>query len=106
MFAILVLFVLLLRNMALTGRVDRELSAVLEGIAWEDFRVAGLPDRFRDKVAVVIPAYNEEDNIGAVLPRIPAPCAASRPPCWSWTTGRATAPATSRAPTEPPSRAT
>jgi hypothetical protein len=71
-FAIFVLFTLLLRNMALTGRVDRELSAVLEGIAWEDFRLAGLPDRFRDKVAVVIPAYNEEDNIGAVLPRIPA----------------------------------
>ena len=70
-FAIFVLFILLLRNMALTGRVDRELSAVLEGIAWEDFRLAGLPDRFRDKVAIVIPAYNEEDNIGAVLPRIP-----------------------------------
>jgi hypothetical protein len=71
-FSIFVLFVLLLRNMALTGRVDRELSAVLEGIAWEDFRLAGLPERFRGKVAVVIPAYNEEDNIGAVLPRIPA----------------------------------
>jgi len=33
-FAIFVLFALTLRNMALTGRVDRELSAVLEGIAW------------------------------------------------------------------------
>jgi len=39
-FAIVVLFVLMLRNMALTGRVDRELSAVLEGIAWEQFRLA------------------------------------------------------------------
>ena len=45
---------------------------MLEGIAWEEFRLAGLPERFRDKVAVVIPAYNEEDNIGSVLPRIPA----------------------------------
>ena len=71
-FAIFIMFLLLLRNMALTGRVDRELSAVLEGIAWEEFRSAGLPERFKDKVAVVIPAYNEEDNIGAVLPRIPA----------------------------------
>jgi hypothetical protein len=70
-FAIVVLFALLLRNMALTARVDRELSAVLEGIAWEEFRSAGLPERFKDKVAVVIPAYNEEDNIGSVLPRIP-----------------------------------
>jgi hypothetical protein len=71
-FAIVILFALLLRNMALTARVDRELSAVLEGIAWEEFRSAGLPERFKDKVAVVIPAYNEEDNIGSVLPRIPA----------------------------------
>ena len=71
-FAIVILFVLLLRNMALTGRVDRELSRVLEGMAWEEFRSAGLPERFRDKIAVVIPAYNEEDNIGSVLPRIPA----------------------------------
>ena len=70
-FAIFVMFLLLLRNMALTARVDQELSAVLEGIAWEEFRTAGLPERFKDKVAVVIPAYNEEDNIGAVLPRIP-----------------------------------
>jgi len=71
-FAIVILFVLLLRNMALTGRVDRELSRVLEGMAWEEFRAAGLPERFRDKIAVVIPAYNEEDNIGSVLPRIPS----------------------------------
>src|SRR5919108_3122882 len=71
-FAIVILFLLLLRNMALTGRVDRELSAVLEGIAWEEFRRAGLPERFRDRVAVVVPAYNEEDSIGEVLPRIPA----------------------------------
>ena len=70
-FSIVILFALLLRNMALTARVDRELSAVLEGIAWEEFRSAGLPERFRDKIAVVIPAYNEEDNIGSVLPRIP-----------------------------------
>ena len=54
------------------GRIERKLSATLEGIAWEEFRAAGLPERFRDRVAVVIPAYNEEDNIGAVLPRIPA----------------------------------
>src|SRR5215208_5948355 len=32
-FAIVVLFLLILRNMSLTVRVDRELSAVLEGIA-------------------------------------------------------------------------
>jgi glycosyltransferase involved in cell wall biosynthesis len=35
------------------------------------FCAVGMPARFKDKVAVVIPAYNEEDNIGQVLPRIP-----------------------------------
>ena len=72
MFAILVLFVLTLRSLLQNGRIERELSATLEGIAWEEFRAAGLPERFRGRIAVVIPAYNEEDNIGAVLPRIPA----------------------------------
>jgi glycosyl transferase family 2 len=71
-FAIFILFLLTLRSLWQTGRVDRELSAVLEGIAWEEFRAAGLPERFRDKVAVVVPAYNEEENVGAVLSRIPA----------------------------------
>jgi hypothetical protein len=70
-FAIFVMFILLLRNMTLTGRVDRELTRVLEGIAWDEFRIAGLPERFKDRVAVVIPAYNEEDSIGQVLPQIP-----------------------------------
>jgi hypothetical protein len=71
-FAIVILFLLILRNMSLTVRVDRELSAVLEGIAWDEFRRAGLPAQFRDRVAVVVPAYNEEDSIGEVLPRIPS----------------------------------
>ena len=73
MFAIVVLFLLTMREHGRrTARIERKLSATLEGIAWEEFRAAGLPERFRDKIAVVIPAYNEEDNIGEVLPRIPA----------------------------------
>jgi hypothetical protein len=71
-FAIVVLFALTMRSLVQNGRIERKLSATLEGIAWDEFRAAGLPERFRDRVAVVIPAYNEEDNIGAVLPRIPA----------------------------------
>ncbi len=71
-FAIVVLFMLTLRGLVQNGRIERKLSATLEGIAWEEFRADGLPARFKDKVAVVIPAYNEEDNIGSVLPRIPA----------------------------------
>ena len=45
---------------------------MLEGLAWEQFRVAGHPERFRDKIGVLVPAYNEADSIGEVLDRIPA----------------------------------
>jgi hypothetical protein len=71
-FAIFVLFLLILRALSQAGRNSRELSAVLEGLAWEEFRVAGLPERFRGKIAVLVPAYNEAENIGHVLDRIPA----------------------------------
>jgi hypothetical protein len=70
-FAIFILFGLTVRSLWQTARVDRELSAVLEGIAWEEFRRSALPERFRDKIAVVVPAYNEEDSVGQVLARIP-----------------------------------
>ncbi len=71
-FAIFVLFGLILRALAQAGRNSRELSAVLEGLAADEFRQADLPRRFADKVAVLIPAYNEAENIGFVLDRIPA----------------------------------
>ena len=35
--------------------MNQQLSALLEGLAWEEFKGAKLPERFRDKVAVVIP---------------------------------------------------
>jgi glycosyltransferase involved in cell wall biosynthesis len=63
---------MILRALSQAGRNSRELSAVLEGLAWEEFLTAGLPDRFRDKVAVLVPAYNEVDSIGNVLDRIPS----------------------------------
>jgi hypothetical protein len=71
-FAVAALFLLTVRSLVQNGRIERKLSAALEGIAWEEFRSSGLDERFRDRVAVVIPAYNEEDSIGQVLPRIPA----------------------------------
>jgi len=70
-FSVIALFLLTMRSLVQNGRIERKLSATLEGIAWEEFRRSGFPERFRDRVAVVIPAYNEEDNIGQVLPRIP-----------------------------------
>jgi hypothetical protein len=71
-FAIFVLFLLTLRALSQAARNARQLSAVLEGIAWEEFRQAGLPERFRGRVAIVVPAFNEAENIGYVLDRMPA----------------------------------
>jgi hypothetical protein len=71
-FAILILFLLTLRALSVAARNSRQLSAALEGLAWEEFRQAGLPDRFRSKIAILIPAYNEADNVGHVLDQMPA----------------------------------
>jgi hypothetical protein len=70
-FAIAILFGLVVRALSETGRVNRQLSALLEGIAWEDFRSAGLVERFKGRVAVVIPAYNEADSVADVIRAIP-----------------------------------
>jgi hypothetical protein len=71
-FSIFILFMLALRALSQGARNARQLSAVLEGLAWEEFRQAGLPERFRGKVAVLVPAYNEAENIGYVLDLMPA----------------------------------
>jgi hypothetical protein len=71
-FAIFVLFLISLRALSQGARNSRQLSAALEGLAWEEFRQAGYPERFRGKVAIVVPAYNEAENIGHVLDQMPA----------------------------------
>jgi Glycosyl transferase family 2 len=71
-FAIFVLFALILRALSQAARNSRQLSAALEGLAWEEFRQAGLPERFRGKIAILVPAYNEAENVGHVLDRMPA----------------------------------
>ncbi len=70
-FSIFILFMLVLRALSQAARNSRQLSAVLEGLAWEEFRQADLPERFRGKVAVLVPAYNEAENIGYVLDLMP-----------------------------------
>jgi hypothetical protein len=70
-FAIFVLFALTLRALSQAARNARQLSAVLEGLAWEEFRQAKLPERFRGKVAILVPAYNEAENVGQVLDLMP-----------------------------------
>jgi hypothetical protein len=69
--AIAILFLLVLRALTESARMNAQLSALLEGLAWEEFKGAKLPDRFRDRVAVVIPAYNEADSVGQVIRQIP-----------------------------------
>jgi len=70
-FAIVVLFGLALRATAATSRSDRQLSALVEGLAADQFASAGLPDRFAGKVAVLIPAYDEEEALPGVLAQVP-----------------------------------
>ena len=69
-FAIFILFMVTLRALSVGARNSRQLSAALEGLAWEEFRQAGLPDRFKGKVAILIPAYNEEERLPRTLERI------------------------------------
>jgi len=70
-FAIFILFLLTLRALSQAARNARQLSAVLEGLAWEEFRQAALPECFRGRIAILVPAYNEAENIGYVLDRMP-----------------------------------
>jgi Glycosyl transferase family 2 len=70
-FSIVILFLLVLRALTESSRMNQQLSALLEGLAWEEFREAKLPERFRDKIAVVIPAYNEAESVGDVIRQIP-----------------------------------
>jgi hypothetical protein len=71
-FSIFILFLLVLRALSQAARNARQLSAVLEGLAWEEFRQADLPQRFRGRIAILVPAYNEAENIGQVLDLMPA----------------------------------
>jgi Glycosyl transferase family 2 len=70
-FSIFILFGLILRALSQAARNSRQLSAVLEGLAWEEFRQAKLPERFRGKIAILVPAYNEAENVGQVLDLMP-----------------------------------
>src|SRR5690242_1898598 len=71
-FAIAILFLLVLRALTESAKMNQQLSALLEGLAWEEFREAKLPERFRDRIAVVIPAYNEAESVADVIGRIPS----------------------------------
>jgi hypothetical protein len=70
-FAIAILFVLILRALTEGARMNQQLSALLEGLAWEEFKGSKLPELFRDRIAVVIPAYEEADSVASVIGDVP-----------------------------------
>jgi len=70
-FAIAILFLLVMRALTVSARQGQQLSALLEGLAWEEFRNAGLPKKFKDRIAVVIPAYEEADSVAGVIAQVP-----------------------------------
>jgi hypothetical protein len=70
-FAIAILFLLIARALSQIGRLNRQHSALLEGLAWEEFRSAEEPKKFKGRVAVVIPAYNEAESVTDVIAAVP-----------------------------------
>jgi hypothetical protein len=53
-------------------RTRRDLTRLIENLALEQFRATAPLDQFTGSLAVIIPAYNETDNIAHVLEGLPA----------------------------------
>ncbi|MGH3076247.1 MAG: DUF2304 family protein, partial [Gaiellales bacterium] len=72
---VLAVGVLYLFAFTLAGRAERsrrDLTRLIENLALEQFRATGHPEQFAGGVAVVVPAYNEGENIVHVLGALPA----------------------------------
>ncbi len=73
LFGNLILLVLILRNMTETDRVARDFRLLVEGLALQAFdrsTAVALPQG--DRIVVVMPAYNEAENVGSVIREMPA----------------------------------
>jgi hypothetical protein len=71
---VLAVGILYLFAFMLAGRGERsrrDLTRLIENLALEQFRATGHPEQFAGGAAVVIPAYNEADNIASVLGALP-----------------------------------
>ena len=68
----MILFLLVLRALAQGSRITQQLGGALEGLAWEEFRAAGHPERFRDRIASWSPPTTRPTTSAQVLDRIPA----------------------------------
>jgi hypothetical protein len=72
LFAILALFALIVRNMSYTDVTVRSIRELVEGLAVQAFdwdRAQEIPEGRR--IVVVSPAYNEAENVAAVLQELP-----------------------------------
>jgi hypothetical protein len=71
---VLAVGILYLFAFSLSGRQDRsrrDLTRLIENLALEQFEETGHPEAFAGGIAVVIPAYNEAENIHHVLAALP-----------------------------------
>ena len=71
---VLAVGILYLFAFTLSGRQDRsrrDLTRLIENLALEQFEETGHPEAFAGGIAVVIPAYNEAENIHHVLAALP-----------------------------------
>jgi hypothetical protein len=71
---VLAVGILYLFAFTLSGRQDRsrrDLTRLIENLALEQFEETGHPEAFAGGIAVVIPAYNEAENIQHVLAALP-----------------------------------
>ncbi|HWH64922.1 MAG TPA: DUF2304 family protein, partial [Gaiellales bacterium] len=71
---VLAVGILYLFAFSLSGRQERsrrDLTRLIENLALEQFEQFGHPEAFSGGIAVVIPAYNESENIHHVLGALP-----------------------------------
>src|SRR3954452_10929672 len=71
---VLAVGILYLFAFSLSGRQERsrrDLTRLIENLALEQFEETGHPEAFAGGIAVVVPAYNEADNIAPVLAALP-----------------------------------
>jgi hypothetical protein len=70
-FASVVLLLLIALALSRISGLSHDFDRMLEGVASHEFRDTGGVDVFAGAAAIVIPAYNEAENIGPVLDGLP-----------------------------------
>jgi hypothetical protein len=70
--SVFILYGLIFRLVAKINTVDRDLGRLVNALAVSKYQEEDKDRQIENKILVMIPAYNEEDNIGNVLERIPS----------------------------------